>query len=69
MKKNKVMIVVISLLGLGMVSQVVEQNIDKDEIKTVITSNFKEDEARSDETINFEKDEGTEDNFFERIGF
>lgn len=69
MKKGKMMIVVMCLLSLGMVSQVVERNIDKEEIKTVVTTHFKEDKAQSDETIDFEKDEGTENNFWERIGF
>lgn len=46
MKKKTIMTVLVVLMGLGMVSQVVESSVDKEEVKSYMTTNFKElDEA------------------------
>lgn len=54
--KNKKLIITIAgvLMCLGIVSQIVEKNIDKAEIKTVFTEKFVERDEQED-FINFEE--------------
>ncbi|OCN03919.1 hypothetical protein A4S06_03750 [Erysipelotrichaceae bacterium MTC7] len=66
MKRNKVVVACVMLVGIGLVSQVVERNLDKPAIQKYVETNFKETDDDKD-TFDF-KDE-KETNIFEWIGF
>ena len=65
---KKLIIIALSLITFGGVSQIVEKNIDKDEIKTVVTTNLKEQDEKND-TINYGHDNNEEYTLAEKIGF
>ncbi|TDW20614.1 hypothetical protein EDD63_11126 [Breznakia blatticola] len=66
MKRNKLVVACVMLVGIGLVSQVVERNLDKPAIQKYVETSFKETDDDKD-TFDF-KDE-KETNIFEWIGF
>ncbi|WP_137663820.1 hypothetical protein [Enterococcus hulanensis] len=65
---KKLIIIGLSLITLGGVSQIVEKNIDKEEVKTVVTTNLKEQGEKND-TIDYGHDDNEEYTLAEKIGF
>ena len=64
--KKKIMIAVAILLGVGIVSQVVERTMDKEAIKNFVVANFKEND---DYATDFDFKDENETNFIEWLGF
>ncbi|MDT2600459.1 hypothetical protein P7D85_11790 [Enterococcus hulanensis] len=65
---KKLIIIALSLITLGGVSQIVEKNIDKEQVKTVVTMNLKEQDDKND-TIDYGHDDNEEYTLTEKIGF
>lgn len=72
LKNNKLakrLVIALSILSIvGIISQQVENSLDKEAIKDYVQENFKEDNG-NDEHINFEIGDRDEDTFLEYIGF
>ncbi|MDQ0360652.1 hypothetical protein [Breznakia pachnodae] len=64
----KVVVAVSVLSIVGVLSQQVEKELDKEEVKAYVQENFKEDD-NNEEHINFENGNQNEDSFLEYIGF
>lgn len=65
---KKLIIIALSLITLGGVSQIIEKNIEKEELKTVVITNLKEQDEKND-TINYGHDDNEEYTLAEKIGF
>lgn len=66
MKNTKIMVAVVAgLLGLGIISHTVEDNINQQEVKDYVTENFKE---QDDDDVKEDFD-NRDESFLEKIGF
>jgi len=65
---KKLTIIALALITLGVTSQIVEKNIDKEEVKTVVTTNLKENDEKEDQ-IDYGHDNDQENTLLEKIGF
>lgn len=65
---KKLIIIALSLITLGGVSQIVEKKIDKEQVKTVVTTNLKEQDDKLD-SIYFQHDDDRNSSLIEKIGF
>ncbi|GEM_PF-4307883 len=68
MKKNKLMVVLGAVVCMGIVSQVVERNIDEEAVKSYVTANFQENDEPGGH-IDFEIGDREEETILEKIGF
>lgn len=66
-KKSILAIVLGVIICVGVVSQIVERNLNKDEIKTFVSTNLKEDDKHQDERFDFSDED--ENSLLEWIGF